>query len=257
MKKFFISVIITGVLFLSIQLTGCDKKNDDYTSDAVTDYINLQTGKYILYRLDSMRFVNYGLKDTVITYFAKDTVEGPATDNLGRDGWRVVRYLRDTASASQNDWQPVLTYHVIPSRENIEVNEANFRYLKLALPVKDGYSWRGNSYLPDDPYGDLYEFSNDADIQDWNYTYQDVGMSAILNNKNYDSTITVVQITDSANLPVQSGVPASKTYWVEKYAKNIGLVYKEVEMWEYQPPTTTVSGYRQGFGIKMTIIDHN
>jgi hypothetical protein len=257
MKKFFISVIITGVLFLSIQLTGCDKKKDDFTSDPVTDYINLQTGKYILYRLDSTRFVNFGQKDTVITYFAKDTVEGPVTDNLGRAGWRVVRYLRDTATATNDEWTPVLTYQVIPSRENIEVKEANFRYLKLVLPVKDGYSWRGNGYLPSNPYGDIYEFSNDEDIQDWDYTYQDVGLSAVLNNKNYDSTLTVVQIADSTNLPVTANVPASKTFWVEKYAKNIGLIYKEVEMWEYQPQTTGNSAYFQGFGIKMTIIDHN
>lgn len=256
MKKCFISVIITGVLFGSIQLTGCDK-NDDYTSDAVTDYMNLQTGKYILYRLDSTLFINFGQKDTVITYFAKDVVEGTATDNLGRDGWRIVRYLRDTGSTNENDWKPVLTYQVIPSRENIEVNEANFRYLKLALPIKEGLSWRGNGYLPDNPYVDLYEFSNDEDIQEWEYTYHDVGVSASFNNKNYDSTLTVVQIMDSTNLPLTSGIPASKTYWVEKYAKNIGLVYKEVEIWEYQPATTTNSEYRQGFGIKMTIIDHN
>jgi len=256
MKKSFLSVIITGVLFLSVQLTGCDKKNDDFTSDPVADYMNLQTGKYVIYRLDSMRFVNFGQKDTTISYFAKDVVEGPATDNLGRAGWRIVRYLRDTGS-TENDWKPLLTYHVIPSRENIEVNESSFRYLKLVSPVKEGFSWRGNGYLPDNPYQDLYEFSNDEDMQDWDYTYQDVGASVSLNNNNYDSTLTVVQIADSTNLPIVAGVPASKSYWVEKYAKNIGLIYKEVEMWEYQPPTTTQSGYRQGFGIKMTIIGHN
>ncbi|THU32034.1 hypothetical protein FAM09_28020 [Niastella caeni] len=257
MKKFFTSVIIVGVLFACMQLAGCDKKNDGFTSDAVTDYVNLQTGKYVLYRLDSTRFVSFGQKDTVISYHAKDVVEGQVTDNLGRAGWRIVRYLRDTGSTSESDWWPVLTYQVIPTRENIEVNEANFRYLKLVLPVKEGYSWRGNGYLPDNPYVDLYEFSNDEDIQDWDYTYHDIGMSASFNNKTYDSTITVVQIADSTNLPITAGIPASKTFWVEKYAKNIGLVYKEVEMWEYQPPTGSSSGYRHGFGIKMTIIGHN
>jgi hypothetical protein len=257
MKKCLISLIITGVLFVSILLTGCDKKNDDFTSDAVTDYMNLETGKYILYRLDSTRFINFGQKDTIVSYHAKDIVEGPATDNLGRAGWRIVRYLRDMNSTSEADWKAMLTYHVIPSRQNIEVKEGNFRYIKLALPVKDGFSWRGNGYLPDNTYGDLYEFSNDEDMQNWDFTYQDVGTSLSLNNKQYDSTLTVVQNADSTNLPFTPGVPASKTYWVEKYAKNIGLVSKEVEIWEYQPPTTTNSGYRQGFGIKLTIIDHN
>jgi hypothetical protein len=257
MKKCFISVIITGVLFVSIQLAGCDKKNDDFASDVVTDYMNLQTGKYILYRLDSTRYDGRNLADTVVSYFAKDTVEGPVTDNLGRSGWRVVRYLRDIASTSANDWQPMLTYQVMPSRENIEVNEANFRYLKLVSPVNEGRSWRGNGYLPDNPYESLYEFSNDEDMQDWQFTYQDVGASLTFNNKNYDTTLTVVQIADSTNLPIVPNVPASKTYWVEKYAKGIGLVYKEVDIWEYQPATTTLPAYRQGFGIKMTIIDHN
>lgn len=257
MKKFFIAVIIAGVLIGSVQLAGCEKKNEDFTSDAVADYMNLQTGKYVIYRLDSTRFVNFGQKDTVVSYQAKDVVEGPVTDNLGRAGWRIVRYLRDTGSTSESDWTPSLTYQVIPSRQNIEVNEANFRYLKLVLPVKEGFSWHGNGYLPENPYVDLYEFSNDEDIQTWDYTYQDVGASATFNNKNYDSTITVLQIADSTNLPLTAGIPASKTYWVEKYAKNIGLVYKEVEMWEYQPPTNTNTGYRHGFGIKLTILGHN
>jgi hypothetical protein len=102
----------------------------------------------------------------------------------------------------------------------------------------------------------LFDFSNDEDMNEWEYTYQDVGASLTLENKNYDNTISVLQIADSANLPIQAFVPASKSYWIEKYAKGVGLVYKEVELWEYQPPTT-VSGYRHGYGLKLTIIDHN
>jgi hypothetical protein len=257
MKHPIISAIIAGVLAYGIVFTGCDKKSD-FTSDEVTDYMNLQVGKYVRYRLDSTRFVEFGQKDTVISYQAKDVVEATTTDNLGRSGWRVVRYLRDTASTNEGDWRATLTYEVIPSRQNIEVLEGNFRYIKLLIPIRDGNSWKGNGYLPENPYVDLYEFSNDEDIQTWEYTYQDVGASAMFNNKNYDNTITVLQIADSANLtPFTPGIPASKTYWVEKYARNIGLVYKEVVMWEYQPPTTSGGGYRHGFGIKMTIIDHN
>jgi hypothetical protein len=136
------------------------------------------------------------------------------------------------------------------------LSENNFRYIKLTTPIRDGRSWRGNGYLPDNPYHDLFDFSNDEDIQDWDYTYQDVGTSLTFNNKTYENTISVLQIADSANLPIQAGVPASKTYWIEKYAKGVGLVYKEVEIWEYQPPTN-VAGYRHGYGLKLTIIDHN
>lgn len=256
MKKCITYVTICGLLFYSILFAACNKK-EDFTSDAVTDYMNLQVGKYVIYRLDSTRFVNFGQTDTVISYQAKDVVEEAITDNLGRKGFRVVRYLRDTASTNDFDWTAALTYQVIPSRENIEVLEWGFRYIKLVIPMKEGYTWKGNGYLPESPYQDLYEFSNDQDIQTWDYTYSNVGASETINGKTYDSTVTVTQIDDSTNVPIIAGVPASQTRWIEKYAKNTGLIYKEVVMWEYQPPTTTNSGYRHGFGIKLTILDHN
>jgi hypothetical protein len=256
MKKCFISVIAVGLLFIGFQFAGCGKKDDGFTSDAVTDYMQLQKGKYILYRLDSLRFTDRGQSAITVSYQAKDVVEDSVTDNLGRGGWRVVRYLRDLNSTNELEWTPLFTYLVTPTSNSIEVNENNFRFIKLTTPVKDGRSWRGNGYLPGNPYEVLFDFSNDEDMNEWEYAYQDVGASLTLENKTYDNTISVLQIADSANLPIQTNVPASKTYWIEKYAKGVGLVYKEVEMWEYQPPTS-VSGYRHGYGLKLTIIDHN
>jgi hypothetical protein len=256
MKKCIYSVVAAAFLIIGFQLAGCEKKDDGFTSDAIEDYMELQPGKYIRYRLDSLRFTDFGQKDTVVSYQAKDVVDAAITDNMGRAGWRVIRYLRDLNSTNEDDWRPLITYTVTPSVNSLELNENNFRYIKLTTPIRDGRSWRGNGYLPNNPYQDLFEFSNDEDIQEWDYTYQDVNTALTFNNKTYDSTITVLQIADSANLPIQANIPASKTYWVEKYAKGVGLVYKEVEMWEYQPPTS-VSGYRHGYGLKLTIIDHN
>jgi hypothetical protein len=70
--------------------------------------------------------------------------------------------------------------------------------------------------------------------------------------------VYVVQAADSSNVPIEfpDGL-AYKNYWVEQYAKNIGLIYKEVSMWEYQPPNSGNPGFISGFGIKLTIIDHN
>jgi hypothetical protein len=65
---------------------------------------------------------------------------------------------------------------------------------------------------------------------------------------------------DSTNVPITSPtVFASITYWSETYAKHIGLVYRRTEMWEYQPPTPDGSqqGYKIGFGLTLSIVDHN
>ena len=218
----------------------------------------MEVGKFITYRLDSILFVNFGQKDTIVSYQAKDLVSELFKDNLGRDAYRIVRYQRDFASTNESDWTPVMTYTVIPERETIELVENNLRFQKLKLPVREGFSWHGNTFLPGNPYEYFSQFSNDEDMPFWDYTYQNVDLPLSINNFNFDSTITIHQIADSVNVPItEPDGLAYKNYWIEQYAKHIGLVYREQIMWEYQPPNGSIPGYKSGFGIIMTILDHN
>jgi len=254
------SFTLVGVLFVFglLLTTACKKQTDIYPSDPVSAYMNLHPGKYIRYRLDSTVYVFFGQRDSVISYQAKDVVDTLVKDGMGRPSWRVIRYLRDTASTNEADWRPVTTYLVTPTYQSMEVYEDYFRQVKLKIPIIEGSSWQGNSFLAQSPYYPEYDFGNDQDIQSWEYTYQDVGNSQTINNKTYDSTISVLQVDESSNIPITSpDVVASRTYWIEKYAKNIGLIYKEVIMWEFQPANGPNPGYYVGFGIKMTILDHN
>ncbi|RYY22173.1 MAG: hypothetical protein EOO04_16400, partial [Chitinophagaceae bacterium] len=132
---YFISVLILVI----IVFISCEKKSETYASDEIDQYYSMQVGKFIRYRLDSMRFTAFGAKDTTIFYEAKDVVEAAITDNSGRPGWRVVRYLRDTLGVKP--WTATMTYQVTPTREALEVVEDNFRFEKMKLPVKDGFSW--------------------------------------------------------------------------------------------------------------------
>ena len=239
-------------------LYACNKKDSSLNSTQLAEYMPLQTGKYIHYRLDSMLFIDFGQRDTVVSYDAKDIVDGELTDNLGRQTFRIIRYLRDINSTSEDDYIAKLTYFVTPTRESVEVLEENLKFQKLRLPVNNGFNWHGNTFLPATPYFEIYQFSNDEDINLWDYTYMNVNEPAIINDNTYDSTVTVQQVADSSNVPIDfpDGL-AYRNYWTETYAKNIGLVYKEVVMWEYQPPNSGNPGFRSGFGLKMSIIDHN
>jgi hypothetical protein len=256
MKKRYLYFLLA--LSVAVILDSCKKQTGTIATSALLDYMPLQPGKYIHYRLDSTRYVNFGQNDTVISYDAKDVVDEQITDNEGRPSYRVIRYLRDIASVDSADYSPSMTYMVTPTRNVIEVSEENLRFQKLKLPVTEGFSWRGNTYLPTSPFYDVYQFGNDQDIDLWDYTYQNVDQSAEINGNVYDSTVTVLQIADSSNVPIEfpDGL-AYKNYWVEQYAKNVGMIYKEVAMWEYQPPNAGNPGYISGFGIKMSIIDHN
>jgi hypothetical protein len=248
----------TLILLSVFIIFACKKRNDTVNTAQLIEYMPLQTGKYIHYRLDSMRFIDFGQRDTVVSYDAKDVVDGELTDNLGRPTFRIVRYLRDVASTNEEDYIAHLTYYVTPTKESIEVQEENLKFQKLRLPVTNGFNWHGNSFLPATPYYEIYQFSNDEDINLWDYTYSYVGEPVTINDVTYDSTATVVQVADSSNVPIEfpDGL-AYRNYWTEIYARNIGLVYKEVVMWEYQPPNSGNPGFRSGFGLKMSIIDHN
>ena len=44
---------------------------------------------------------------------------------------------------------------------------------------------------------------------------------------------------------------------VEKYAKGIGLIVKDFLHWEYTGPSGGSNGYYVGYGVRLTMIDHN
>ena len=247
------------LLCLVIVVTSC-KKTIHLPATSLTDYfLTLQAGKYATYRLDSLNFYYYGQLDTVTSYLAKDSVESSFVDGSGNTAWYVTRYLSDTTGSS---WYATETYTVTPSQQKIEMTEENLRFIKLAFPMQEAFSWTGNTYLPYAPYQDFFDYSDDSHLTlgNWNYTYHSVNKPYTLGSQSWDSTLTVLQENDSINVPIlDPNSFASRTYWSETYAKHIGLVYRHTEMWEYQPPTPdgTQTGYKIGFQLTMRLIDHN
>ncbi len=129
MKKIFPYSLSFALLFF---MDSC-KKSDTYQSDQLTDYLQLQIGKYITYRMDSLQYINFNTQDTIVSYLAKDVIEDSVVDNLGRPSWRVIRYLSDTTGTSP--WIPNEAYLITPTRETVEVVENNLRFQKLKLPI--------------------------------------------------------------------------------------------------------------------------
>lgn len=252
-------LILLLIAFL-VTITGC-KKKVSYPANPLTNYfIDLQVGKYVTYRMDSLNFYFYGQLDTVTSYLAKDSVEKQTVDNTGATVWLVTRYLSDTTGSS---WSPSLTYTVSATSPAIAVTENNLRFVKLAFPMDQGFSWTGNTYLPYAPYQDYFQYSdyNNLNLSAWNYVYTQVNQPfTVANGTSYDSAATILQVADSTNVPItDANAFASSTYWSETYAKHIGLIYRHTEMWEYQPPTPDGSqaGYKIGFELTMSVVDHN
>lgn len=252
MLKYFLGLCFTVLIF-----TSCKKVDSDFTSEPLSDYFPLQVGKYITYDLDSLVFLNFGQNFTDLTaihYQAQDVVDAQITDNLGRPAFRIYRYLRKD---STQPWVPNNVFMAVPTRNSIEYIEDNLRFIKLSLPVKEGFSWNGNNYLPDNTFPS-YQFSDRQFMSGWNYTYDSVAVPLTINNLVIDSTIKVNEIDefDGQDPSLSSTQYAEKTFSMEKYGKGIGLIYREFLHWEYQSPQSISPGYT-GFGVTMSIIDHN
>ncbi|HSV11487.1 MAG TPA: hypothetical protein VLI68_11985 [Hanamia sp.] len=249
MIKYFI-----GSCFILLLLSSCKKENGNFTSASINDYFPLQVGKYITYDLDStVYYINFGEKAQIIHYQAQYRVDSQLTDNSGRPAFNISRYLR---SDSTQPWQIDNVFTAVLTGKSIEYIEDNNRFIKLMMPVKEGFTWKGNSYLSSFAYS-IYSSSNNDFIKDWDYTYDSIGVPLTINTITIDSTLKVFETDEKVGDPaLQPNGYADRNYSVEKYGKGIGLIYREFLHWEYQPVSSQSPGYI-GFGIKMSITDHN
>ncbi len=248
MKKYLYLIIIAAGTLL---FNSCNKENQILKLVPLSDYFPLQVGKYIIYDLDSTVFVNFGVKDTVIRYQVKDIVDAKITDNLGRPAYRITRLIRKDAT---KPWTGNNTFMAIPTDNSIEFIENNLRFQKLTLPIQEGRSWKGNTFI------DTYSLYSDFKyLADWDYTYESVGERETIGPFEFEDRLIVNQrdefLGQDPKLPTTQY--AEKNFGLEKYAKGVGLVYKEFVHWEYQGAQPGRSAYFTGYGIKLTIADHN
>lgn len=241
---------VLAICFLFF-LFSCEKKIETFETEKVSDYYPLEVGKYIEYQLDSTLFIDFGKVQTVVSYQIKDVVDSKIVDNQGRPSFRVLRYIRKDAS---ENWLPSIAYMVTDADNRLEVVENEIRFIKLINPVRQDVSWKGNKFI------DTY--STDMGLMymdDWDYIYDSVGAPLTINGLSFDNTVKVFERDEF--LGRDPSIPetqyAEKNFAFEKYAKGIGLIYREFLHWEYQGAQPGREAYYEGYGVKLTITGHN
>lgn len=244
MKKILPTAVLCMLLFAS-----CKKSSEELQVTPISDYAPLIVGKYITYSLDSLLYTGFGTSETHRFYDVKLQVSDSLTDNLGRKAFRITHYIRPQGTGS---FSPDNTFMAVNTGNGYEFTENNLRYLKLVLPIKDGITWKGNSFIyanaPAPPGASL------SYLDDWDYVYDSTGLSAKVNGVTFPNTITVHERDLSEGLPITGFTTyAQRDFSKAIYAKGIGMIYREFLHYEYQQNTTSFTGY----GVKYTMIDHN
>ncbi|MEI7597147.1 MAG: hypothetical protein WCK02_15470 [Bacteroidota bacterium] len=220
------------LLFISLIIIiafSCKKDEVFKSVDVGTNYFPIDTGSWIEYQVDSIVWNDfYPVEDPrhldTFNFKIREVNESYFVDNEGRSAIRIERYKKKNDST---DWYLKDVWFANKTDKYAEKVEENERFIKLVFPVKEGVTWNGNAY---NTWGN------------WDYEYQNVNEKLSVNGLSFDSTLVVLQ-NDQLNL-------ISKIYSIEKYAKKIGLIYKEYINVETNPADLTI---KKGVKYKMQI----
>ena len=239
--------VITALFSLS--LISCKKTTENYQALLVNDYYPLQVGKTWIYRLDSTIIPAFGTSLNVVSYLAKDSVESSFPDNLGRNSFRITRFTTDTLQ--KKSWEYKSTYYITPTEQTVEcMDDYNRRFIKLSMPVRELFSWKGNTFIDTKSPASLIRY-----LDDWDYTYQNINMPFEVKKGMMDSTITILQRDETIpEGPFDPNYYKQRNYSIEVYAKGIGLIYKEFIHWTWQTTPPPSSYEDDSYGIKLSLV---
>jgi hypothetical protein len=193
-----------GVLFSVILIVAVScKKEKSQGVNFEYNYFPNTVGKYVIYDVDSIYCSSFDYKIDTIRYQLKEIIQSIFLDNSGRPTQRIARYIKPYNDSAAWTLRNVWTANLATT--DAERVENNVRYVKLIFPVVLNSSWNGNAFNT---------------LGSANYNYTTVDQPKAIGTSYFDSVLTVSQI-NSATL-------ISDSLYVEQYAKNVGLVYKEV-----------------------------
>jgi hypothetical protein len=223
-----------------LALPSCNKE-DDFVADFKYEYFPTDSGRYVIYDVDSIIFNSFfvpPLKDT-INFQVREVYQETFTDGAGNRLRRIERFRRNDTIGN---W--VLTdvwYAGIVNNQAIWVEE-NLRLLKLVFPPKADSQWNGNQYIQ---ITEGIEF-----MEGWEYNITALDVPNTINGLSFDSTLTVVLADDTASL-------IERITATETYAKGVGLIYKD---WQWLKKQNVVAQFPQGtedgFIVRMRVREY-
>ncbi len=234
------------LLFFVAFFAQC-KKTDSNLVDFGKEYFPIEVGFWQEYQVDSITFSDFTNPVSVDTasYQIKETIESSFLDLNLEENFRIEQFKKTSSTAYSIE----NIFSLKPTTTNIQKVENDLRFIKMVFPVVEGKSWNGNIYIDVTDEATL-DFLN-VQKYPWEYIYTEVNATQQIGAFTFDSCVTIIQIDDE-NL-------FEKKYSKEIYAKNVGLVYKELMILETQAPPSSASFEERaenGFILKYTILDY-
>jgi hypothetical protein len=220
-------IIVFFVVF-TIGFFACKKDASD-PLDLGYNYFPDDVGRYVVYNVDSFYYDDFNNRIDTTKFQLKEKIQSIFTDNQGRPAIRLERYVKyfnDTVPYASMSWQLRNVWTETKTKTTAEKVEENVRYVKLVFPVNETQRWDGNAQNT---------------LGEETYKYNFFGFPRTVGNIHFDSVLQVDQQNEENLL--------TKKYYIEKYAKNVGLIYKQIIDVESQPDGVADSLLSQFYSI--------
>lgn len=192
--------------FLLFLIASCDKVEETPIDIPGPEYFPLETGSFVIYHVDSTNILlNVESKHT---FQLRVSVGTSFTNGEGNTTYIMQRQKRSDAT---KPWTPAGTWSAWKSIRQAVVSEGTTSYVKLQFPLSVGAGWDGNALNTKGGNERCINDTMSCDRYDVTETEPDV---------------VVIQSNDPDEL-------LKKDIRIEKYRKDVGLIYKEVEVLEY------------------------
>lgn len=164
-----------------------------------------------MYDVDSTVYDDFFHDTTNTKYRIKEKLEEIYIDNQGRNAIKLIRYIKKYNSSISYDsmlWTVKDVWSYLKTNTSLEVVEEDVRFTKLAFPVIADATWNGNA---------------NNTIGNWEYKYEYIDKTETINGTSFNNVLLVVQKDDKSKNAIH------REYFIEKYAKDVGLVYREIK----------------------------
>ncbi|MFM1794610.1 MAG: hypothetical protein RL642_995 [Bacteroidota bacterium] len=238
-----------AIIVFILLLAGCKKQSIELNFEPIENFFPIKKGSAITYRYDSTAYNGINNAKSINTYLVRDVLDSSITDNLGKISFVFKRSIRNQIDTTK--WELLSSYRVTIDSNKLYLTENNLRFIKLVNPIREGYSWNGNSFI------NVNENSGLDYYQGWEYTYGKPNEPLTINTIPFASTLTVLHKNDTIGNPTDRKQYSSILFSKEIYAKEVGLIYKEFLKETWQPPNSNnPNGYfeKNSFGIKMSVL---
>jgi hypothetical protein len=249
MKKIFAACIFFFIVFNF----GCSSSNTvEPFEGGGAEYMPLTIGKYFVYRVDSIQYDTMNgsgvVVDTQKLYY-KDVVSDTFRNKEKQLVYTVDHFEKKSLNAS---FQLKNVFFLYYANNQAYRMEDNIEKVVFPTPFSKPINWNAfstaNAFTKLEIKGETLEPYSDK----WNFSLISLNIPEVIEGKQY---------ADIARFDGKTNTSNTQRFRlsVEKYAKNIGLVYKEIRILDTEiiDKIDWEKKAQKGFILKQYLIEHN